>query len=480
MGAHGAGAATLEDLTDRFDRDSALKELSDAYRALEAALARRNLPLNPQDARVPSGAVYLAQFLAHDLIMSVAERPEDIPKHNLVSRPLMLETLYGTGPLSAPHLYAPTMPSGCMPATDPASRRAFRPVFRDRCGIETLATDLHRTPSCCGTSHKFEAIVADRRNDSHAILAWITAQWMRFHNAVFEISAAWVPSNAPEFYRERFRMTQTVVRARWHSVIRTDVLDYLLHPDFHDLSFPAPAGMPDPRARIAMRALHCLPLGHYWLTGPHSLGTILDTGSHGSEDNLKNPSWLVDHKNFFDGDARNRTRYRPAFRKALRIPPDDPDVQISDGRHVLSADLNFDLLARAGSTISEEEEALLPEELRGEGRTAVLTEFLTDLAEKDEQDGPGPLVGDYIALLAESPPLVLVLLLEADRHPSDGKSLGRFGSSLLAPWVLGALQAAEDVLRPTLTKDIPRADRDRLICGGFEALVKMFNEKGKQ
>ncbi|MEM7529835.1 MAG: hypothetical protein AAF416_19575, partial [Pseudomonadota bacterium] len=88
MGAHGAGAATLEDVPDRVlsEKSGAEAELVDAYQALAAALpyhgekyrligewgaeADEDGATDTAAAVVPSGAVYLAQFMAHDLILS--------------------------------------------------------------------------------------------------------------------------------------------------------------------------------------------------------------------------------------------------------------------------------------------------------------------------------------------------------------------------------------------------------------------------
>lgn len=492
MGAHGAGAATLKDLPDRVLSDKGVDlELRRAYEALVAALGTY-MPTSQQGKtkHIPSGSVYLAQLMAHDLILSVPDHPtrsETPPRRNGVSNPLMLETLYGSGPQSEPHLYAPTNPRDCCkPRATSLERRTFRPVFRSRYGVVTLPTDLPRTPCCVGTTHEYETVIADRRNDSHAIIAWITAQWMRFHNHVFELSAGWpgtAQADDPAGYRERFRRTQAVVRARWHSVIRTNVLPYLLHPDWQGGSHPQPPAMPDARARIALRTLHSLALAHYRLKDEgFDLLEILDTGSHGDTRHLTGPDWEIRPGNFFDmdgpGTAHNRTRYRPTVDPWLRIAPDDPTQLIGSGEHVLSADLNLDLLARSAPLIAPHEEELLPGPLQAGQRKATITTYLEQVVKDGGQDllWGGPNGNGHIGVLSDNPPLALVLLLEADRGDTDGKSLGRFGSRLLAPWVLGALRAAEASLEPTLLHDIPADCRDTLICGCFEGLLKTINQ----
>ena len=92
MGAHGAGAKTLDDPFDRGIRslrdgaDSA--KLADAYDALSRALAVYDPGLSENDAPVPSGHVYLAQLMAHDLILSAPAPNDGVPNENLVVRPL--------------------------------------------------------------------------------------------------------------------------------------------------------------------------------------------------------------------------------------------------------------------------------------------------------------------------------------------------------------------------------------------------------
>src|SRR5262245_26213259 len=63
-----------------------------------------------ENPAIPSGYTYLLQFVAHDLVNSAI--PLSIAgglgagTSNARRTPLMLESLYGSGPVSSPHLYA--------------------------------------------------------------------------------------------------------------------------------------------------------------------------------------------------------------------------------------------------------------------------------------------------------------------------------------------------------------------------------------
>ena len=330
-------------------------------------------------------------------------------------------------------------------------RRTFRPYFRPLRSDQVITTDLPRAKTCPGVTHRFEAVIADRRNDSHAILSQITAQWMRFHNIVFKRSKGWVPpqtdtaQNSPEAsFRERFRLTQAVVRARWHATIRVHVLPNLLSCEFRDKPQPEFTGMPDASARIALRSLHCLTRRNYifaWQSDMRELKNVLNTGSHGKSDHLSDKSWQIFWPYFFQpgqyGTNGNATRYRPVIQPQLRIPTVDPKKHISTGCHISGADLRLDLLAGASASISQEADLLLPSDLRSNSRAATIARHLEVMIAEIESNHPAraKALSRHVGLISRKPPIFLLLLLEADTGPARGRHLGKFGSSLLAPWV---------------------------------------------
>jgi hypothetical protein len=147
---------------------------------------------------IPSGYTYLLQFVAHDLVHSAI--PLSVAgglgggTTNARRTPLQLETLYGSGPVGSPHIYALDAPND--------DRRTKLRLGRMRWKENEPATgcpfrDIARTPAenVTGVDRSIagvrvaltEALVADPRNDDHAVMSQLTALFALLHNGLIDI-----------------------------------------------------------------------------------------------------------------------------------------------------------------------------------------------------------------------------------------------------------------------------------------------------
>ena len=152
---------------------------------------------------IPAGYTYLLQFIAHDMVDSVLSfnlhDSDIIPgARNARSEPLRLETLYGNGPDECPHAYEYTrhqQTQGLIPRIRlRLGERAHEPLpagnpycpFRD---IARNTAQKSRDGSDADTLLT-EAMLADPRNDAHALISQITVLFQLLHNHVISLLEA--------------------------------------------------------------------------------------------------------------------------------------------------------------------------------------------------------------------------------------------------------------------------------------------------
>ena len=156
---------------------------------------------NWENPFIPSGYTYLLQFVAHDLVHSAI--PLSVAggrgggTANARRTPLRLETLFGSGPVGSPHIYALDAPNddrrtklrlGRMrwKENEPKTGCPFRDIARTR--AENV-TGIDR--SIAGVRVALtEALVADPRNDDHAVMSQLTALFALLHNGLSTSFAA--------------------------------------------------------------------------------------------------------------------------------------------------------------------------------------------------------------------------------------------------------------------------------------------------
>src|SRR6195256_689709 len=161
-----------------------------------------------ENPRIPSGYTYLLQFVAHDLVhsaipLSVAGSLS-ADTANARRAALKLETLFGGGPVGSPSVYA-------LDAANDERRtklRLGRMRWKDK-SVETGCPfrDIARTPAenVTGIDRSIagkrvaltEALIADPRNDDHAIMSQLTALFALLHNGIIDMIRRHEPGNGP-------------------------------------------------------------------------------------------------------------------------------------------------------------------------------------------------------------------------------------------------------------------------------------------
>src|SRR2546430_2008340 len=188
---------------------------------------------------IPSGYTYLLQFAAHDLVHSAI--PLSVSgglgagTANARRAPLRLETLFGSGPVGSPHIYALDAPSddrrtklrlGRMrwKENEPVTGCPFRDIARTR--AENV-TGIDR--SIAGVRVALtEALVADPRNDDHAVMSQLTALFALLHNALIDLIRRQERNSGPNgrfgAAYKRFLCAREAVTLIYHNILRNDLM----------------------------------------------------------------------------------------------------------------------------------------------------------------------------------------------------------------------------------------------------------------
>lgn len=523
MQIHGAGVFTrLRSITPEQDVKSIPRSgrrfdtVWPEDEALANALATRASGPNSSctDFPIPSGAVYLAQMMVHDMLRSLPTGEQKRPFENAIARPFMLDSVYGTGPGSDAHLYEEDdhsdvrcrfreghlipfrdiadLPEGhdlyrLLHAIDDAESHVKQKISTLRNSLETIKGlvgdqdvvlgELESALSISdavekvckrglrknGVMKRVECLAGDLRNDSHTIIAQMTATWQRYHNLLFGAAYDWINEDerrqlTPGRLRvKQFLLAQNAVRQTWLRVLENDVLPWIVGPVTSGLADPYQVGAPPPTsAMLALRVLHALPQHFYRLnqqTSLQKLSDILAIGSHAKSIRNMNQTWAIDWDLFFDsatvdydnpqpGDcAENRAAFELSHAISMIITM-DPDAENTGEATAFEIDLmrSRQLLDGTGAPqIPDSFNSKLPDGLNTkEGRKVQVLQVLS-AANIDQSTKEG---------IAEDPPLLLILLMEAAHKDGGNRArLGPLGAALLQPWLSQAIQYQKEALK---------------------------------
>jgi len=441
-----------------------------------------------ENPRIPSGYTYLLQFVAHDLVhsaipLSVAGGLSD-DTANVRRAALKLETLFGGGPVGSPSVYA-------LDAANDERRtklRLGRMRWKDK-DVETGCPfrDIARTPAenVTGIDRSIagkrvaltEALIADPRNDDHAIMSQLTALFALLHNGLIDIVRRGEPTtglnaNLGAAYK-RFLCARDALTLIYHNIIRKDLLRRVMYPaiyaayagpapSFIDRPMPAkgnPAarGAPEQEGwRIPLEFSHgAFRFGHAMVRPEyvindlftHDLNKTLEKTSANDPVNMPlDSTWIVRWSRFFEIGGS-----RPNFSR--RIGP-----FLSDGLGNDQIFPAFDQTSRVGLLYRD----LLGASLAGLWSVnALVTEISARRphligASRLLADRPyrvsqlrewlasetcyGGLSAEDIETLANDPPLPFFILFEAMQQPrAEGLCLGPLGSIIVSEVIFGAL-----------------------------------------
>ena len=202
---------------------------------------------------LPSGYTYLLQLIAHDIVDSTISLAKGAGVSfgfaNARQTPLSLETIYGGGPDVSPQAYEFTADhhgsAGLVPSTRLRVGRLQNASSGSTQGCPFL--DIGRAVprdtadgGLQGVEEKnllTEALIADPRNDTHALLSQLTVLFHRLHNKIDDMLAAAQPGqgsgidgHAASLAFKRFIGARIAMTLVYRRILVDDVLEKILHP----------------------------------------------------------------------------------------------------------------------------------------------------------------------------------------------------------------------------------------------------------
>lgn len=441
---------------------------------------------------IPSGYTYLLQFIAHDTVATRVPfwAVDDLTTETANDRRtrLRLETLYGDGPTGCPGIFAPDTK-----ADDSRTKLQLgRVQVNDLCPFRDLARlRLENTlKDRAGTS---EPLIADPRNDDHAIIAQLTMVFHHLHNVFVKLQPAIEANEAdPDFtYRtnQRFERARDATTVVYRHVVRHDVMRRILHPDVYALynegqgsavlddayvgaegeEGPAPCprlspGMPLEFSHGAFRFAHAMSRIAYRINNATNLGNGDTTLTKALEatsnfDVLTNvplkPLWLIQWAYFFDFKGLvDPTQINLSHRIGPHIPDGlvDPARFARINAQTLGSGVIYRDLISAGLAELWSVDALIdaiqhspkhrkivqksPLLANRRCRQVAIYNWMASASYQTNADAPDPAA----VAISEDPPLPFFVLFEAYHDPaSNGCRLGVLGSIIVAEVIFSEL-----------------------------------------
>jgi hypothetical protein len=438
-----------------------------------------------ENPRIPSGYTYLLQFVAHDLVHSAI--PLSVAgalgggTANARRTPLQLETLFGSGPVGSPSVYALDAPND-----DRRTKlRLGRMRWKDK-NVEAGCPfrDIARAPAENVTGidrsiagHRValtEALVADPRNDDHAIMSQLTALFALLHNNLIDLVRRHEPIAGPNAHfgaaYKRFLCVRGALTSIYHNIIRKDLMRRVIHPkiyaaycgpnpDFIDRSGDAGRvndgwQIPIEFSHGAFRFGHAMVRPEYQINdlSTHDLNNTLEKSSANDPVNMPlDSSWIVRWSRFFeiDGSRPNFSRrIGPYLSDGLGNDQIFPAFDETDRVGLLYRDLFGAAIAGLWSV-----DALIAEIAVRRPQFINMSRLLSDRAWRVSQvrewlaSAPvyGGLTADDIETLSNDPPLPFFILFEAMHQPeAKGLCLGPLGSIIVSEVIFGALHSESE------------------------------------
>ncbi len=452
---------------------------------LMATIERRTSSVpEPRDNRnLPSGYTYLLQFIAHDMVDSVPFF--GISGHTIVpdarnarAVPLMLETLYGSGPDEVPHAYSVTQhqeESGLIPRirlrtglrAPPTSSHDPSPEKDPYCPFRDIARNTAQKTAdgqADVSSRLTEVMLADARNDAHALISQLTILFQLLHNHVISlIENAIAPFEETlrlptrELAYREFQCARMVVVLIYRNIIEKDVLARILDKRVHQRYvlekkplLDHGGGLPQEFSFGAFRFAHAIVRESYRLNSFSPVGVTEEAlrrsalQAHFGELPIK-PNWFVDWAHFFENskgiEPNFSKRISPRYPAALSITPTEFPEKVEGvdagglmHRDLLSAAFAGVLSVRALIRIAQEKGIEVIDDF-----AAWETRLRGWLSSVGQLFNPND-----VSRIAKDPPLPFFVLFEAARigrsdEADGGQRLGPLGSVILAETILGSM-----------------------------------------
>ncbi|HKT85083.1 MAG TPA: peroxidase family protein, partial [Novosphingobium sp.] len=314
-----------------------------------------------------------------------------------------------------------------------------------------------------------EALVADARNDDHAIISQLTAMFALLHNGLIDLVRRGEPvshANARfgAAYR-RFLCARDALTSIYQNILRKDVMQRVLHPAiyaaysssnprFMDQQATSEWQMPFEFSHGAFRFGHAMVRPEYRINdlSEHDLNNTLEKNSVNEPVNMPlDETWMVQWSRFFEiGGSRPNfsRRIGPYLSDGLGNEQIFPSFDATERVGLLYRDLLGATLAGMWSV-----DALIAEIAARRPEFIALSRLLGDRAYRVAQLGKwlasasaayGGLTPADIETLSNDPPLPFFVLFEAMQQPeARGLHLGPLGSVIVAEVIFGALAIAQ-------------------------------------
>lgn len=424
---------------------------------MQKLVRRIELEPRPDEPGMPSGYTYFMQLVAHDLVHSTIAVSRNAGRTlglaNTRRSPLRLETVYGGGPTECPSTYDRNLNSF-------RKRLRLGRINGDATSRQEIARARAETDiPALGYP---EPLVADPRNDSHAILSQMVALAHHVHNKIVSlVENANVNTWDDDVARDQhiFVAAQTALIMIYRNRIRYDLLRQILHPVVLCAYEKGDVPILDKDSGIEQgywlaplefthgffRFAHSMIRNRYSLssTVKFDLAEILHQNSEfGSKRMPLSPVWAIKWKHFFSEERTAENNF------SVRI---GPWGGMADGgalgkptlwyRDLISSILIkpwsiaglIDQIGRPHRMLLENSTIL--KHATSENRTWVpeLQNWLQRFQEQTQMSSID------VMTLANDPPIPFFVRYEADRE-SGGRHLGLFGSIFVADIFYSILQ----------------------------------------
>ncbi|MFN3745655.1 MAG: peroxidase family protein [Hyphomicrobiaceae bacterium] len=475
-----------------------------------------------ENPHIPAGYTYLLQLVAHDLVASSVSLSIDVERaqvENAREDALLLETIYGDGPELTPEPYEFTREHlkgrGLVPRTRlrlgplrPKIAGTWHCPHRDlgrgtgTAGIHSGNRPINYVEDGARDSDRAklwltETMVADTRNDSHALLSQLTVLFHLLHNVLTAKLEKCVPArpkewSEQEFAWRRFVCARTAVTLIYRRIIRRDLMCKLLHPEVYkaynhrgfrlEQSEGLEEGIPLEFSHGAFRFGHAMVRDAYRVNDPKK-SLLMDFGLQQSPHfPYKLPvkdDWMVDWRLFFEVDPETEPNF------SRRIGPHYARPMLADLVFTLENGRGLPFLdhfsaAHAGLWSVPKLMARIKEQLAKRSDSSLADIFITyDLWRAllsgwlGESDGLIPLSDDDIKRLANDPPLPLFVLFEAAHAISDGVPVRKGGGARLG--ALGSIIVAETIYGALDRNKLMFDDRENLSKALRDCCTKLLN-----
>jgi hypothetical protein len=450
------------------DRDGLHRLVAKLTARIEAAKQDCAPADNP---RIPSGYTYLLQFIAHDMVDSVAAFSIDsnalsARSRNARSAPLLLDTLYGSGPDQCPQAYEYREDNtlGKDPRTHMrlGPRSELAPPGNRYCPFHDIARS---TPNSKDEGQPrpperpvfTEAMLADSRNDAHALISQLTVLFQRLHNHVLSLveeGTSSISSAHRELTYRRFHCARLVVTLMYRNIIEKDVLCKILDRRIYDHYVTNGNPPRDNGESIPLEfTFGAFRFGHSMVRGAYNVNSQFEeqdvTGalllsSQQRPDRLPvTASWFIDWDRFFIAEtpARADEALKLNFSKmiGLHYVGDLQEGMVKVPGLDAAGLAQRDLLSACYSGMLSV--TALCSELRARGFEREVVDFSAWRSRLDTwlpRLNLFPSSDDDRKRVVEDPPLPFFVLFEAEHY--GGQHLGPVGSIIVAETILGAFK----------------------------------------